>query len=230
MKRTLLVLALALVVGVGCQAVNPNCGQPCAPACGQACAPTCGQACGGPCGPACGGSCCEPCHVATMKYAPRPGGCCEGCGEPCGRSGNLEANCPGGNGCVFDRYCGQECGPQYPAGPYDCSPCGSPDWGCTGHRHPFGYKTSRECYCSNDNCGQQQECVCPHCGRHYCCLCGGPPSPGCDRCPFCGCGPSGDQHYNFNPGPPVAQTAYPYYTLRGPRDFLLNNPPSIGPY
>ena len=49
-------------------------------------------------------------------------------------------------------------------------------------------------------------------------------------CPFCGCGPSGDQNYNFNPGPPVAQTAYPYYTLRGPRDFLLNNPPSIGPY
>jgi hypothetical protein len=28
----------------------------------------------------------------------------------------------------------------------------------------------------------------------------------------------------------VAQTAYPYYTLRGPRDFLLNNPPPIGPY
>ena len=56
------------------------------------------------------------------------------------------------------------------------------------------------------------------------------PAPGCSCCPFCGCGPSGDQNYNFNPGPPVAQTAYPYYTLRGPRDFLLNNPPSIGPY
>ncbi len=31
------------------------------------------------------------------------------------------------------------------------------------------------------------------------------------------------------PGPPVGATAYPYYTLRGPRDFLLDNPPSIGP-
>jgi hypothetical protein len=30
------------------------------------------------------------------------------------------------------------------------------------------------------------------------------------------------------PGPPSAHVAYPYYTSRGPRDFLINNPPSIG--
>ncbi len=29
-------------------------------------------------------------------------------------------------------------------------------------------------------------------------------------------------------GPAAAQVAYPYYTTRGPRDFLLNNPPTIG--
>ncbi|MGE0758139.1 MAG: hypothetical protein AB7O38_14010 [Pirellulaceae bacterium] len=29
--------------------------------------------------------------------------------------------------------------------------------------------------------------------------------------------------------PPSAAFAYPYYTTRAPRDFLLNNPPSIGP-
>lgn len=29
-------------------------------------------------------------------------------------------------------------------------------------------------------------------------------------------------------GPPVATYAYPYYTTRAPRDFLLDNPPSIG--
>lgn len=29
-------------------------------------------------------------------------------------------------------------------------------------------------------------------------------------------------------GPPTAAVAYPYYTVRGPRDFLVNNPPSIG--
>ena len=33
----------------------------------------------------------------------------------------------------------------------------------------------------------------------------------------------------FTPGPPQAQVAYPYYTHRGPRDFLNPNPPSIGP-
>ena len=29
-------------------------------------------------------------------------------------------------------------------------------------------------------------------------------------------------------GPPTAGVAYPYYTIRGPRDFLQDNPPSIG--
>lgn len=30
-------------------------------------------------------------------------------------------------------------------------------------------------------------------------------------------------------GPPTGAVAYPYYANRGPRDFLLANPPSIGP-
>jgi hypothetical protein len=29
-------------------------------------------------------------------------------------------------------------------------------------------------------------------------------------------------------GPSSAAVGYPYYTVRGPRDFLVNNPPSIG--
>jgi len=29
-------------------------------------------------------------------------------------------------------------------------------------------------------------------------------------------------------GPPTAAQAYPYYTLHGPRDFLADNPPSLG--
>ena len=32
-----------------------------------------------------------------------------------------------------------------------------------------------------------------------------------------------------NAGPPTGTVTYPYYTTRGPRDFLANNPPSIGP-
>ena len=31
------------------------------------------------------------------------------------------------------------------------------------------------------------------------------------------------------PGPPTAAVTYPYYTVRGPRDFLARNPRSIGP-
>ena len=35
--------------------------------------------------------------------------------------------------------------------------------------------------------------------------------------------------YNTGPtGPPTASYAYPYYTTRAPRDFLQDNPPSIG--
>jgi len=32
-----------------------------------------------------------------------------------------------------------------------------------------------------------------------------------------------------DPGPPSAAITYPYYTTRGPRDFLARNPRSIGP-
>jgi hypothetical protein len=37
-----------------------------------------------------------------------------------------------------------------------------------------------------------------------------------------------NREYVGPPGPPTAQVAYPYYTTRGPRDFLVDNPPSIG--
>ena len=211
MKRTLLVLALALLCATGCRTMGPKWGQ------------GCGQACGGPCGVTCSDSC----HMMTQKHAPRPGGCCEGCSDSCGRGGDMEAACPGGDGCVFDRYSGSDCGPGYPNGVYDCSPCNSPNWGCTGHQHPFGSKTGHECYCQDNNACPPGCYPCPHCHRGFC---NAAPGPGCGVCSVCGCGPSGDHNYNFNPGPPVAQTAYPYYTLRGPRDFLLNNPPSIGPY
>ncbi len=30
-------------------------------------------------------------------------------------------------------------------------------------------------------------------------------------------------------GPPTGAVTYPYYTNRGPRDFLADDPPSIGP-
>jgi hypothetical protein len=50
--------------------------------------------------------------------------------------------------------------------------------------------------------------------------------PGGGICPNGGSYP---ENPNFQQGPPVGQVAYPYYTVRGPRDFLLDNPPHIGP-
>jgi hypothetical protein len=227
MKRTLLVLALAVLASAGCRAIGggsgPGCGDPCgqpcgscgqpgceSPCCESGCEPGCDPSCDPACDPSCEPYCepCEACHTTRANFAPRPIGPIGGAG----RGGNFDQDCPGGQGCCFDRYCGSQCGPGYHPGPYDCSPCGSPHWGCTGHRHPVGYVDGRGCLCQN----------CGHChppGPGYCC---GGPAPGCCN--------SGDQYYNFSPGPPVAQTAYPYYTLRGPRDFLLNNPPPIGPY
>lgn len=72
----------------------------------------------------------------------------------------------------------------------------------------------------------------------------------CDGHPTRGCGPFGSGHSagcgagDVHPrmaalhggrngsgpdfGPPSAAIAYPYYTTRGPRDFLEPNPPTIG--
>ncbi|MCC7476486.1 MAG: hypothetical protein IT425_13930 [Pirellulales bacterium] len=216
MKRALLVLALAVLTSAGCRAIGSksNCAQPCGPTCGDSCGTACGSTCGNNC---------EPCHLQVARNAPRPIGGCEGCEGACSRGGNLEADCPGGNCGVFDRNCCQASCCGYPNAEYDCSACGSPAWGCNGYRHPQGYVDNRPSLLANGQCGPNIHCA--RCGRNYL---GTGPAPSC--CPFCGCGPSGDHNYNFNPGPPVAQTAYPYYTLRGPRDFLIGNPPSIGPY
>ncbi len=116
-----------------------------------------------------------------------------------------------------------------------------------------GYGDGMGCCYNSNECGCEPGCGCHGpscCGCNSGCACGG---PGPDYCGFCnryrGCacgayqqgivngavcgaldGHHKDNRYNFTPGPPVAQTAYPYYTVHGPRDFLLNNPPSLGPY
>jgi hypothetical protein len=206
MKRTLVVLALAVLSSAGCRAVAPFE------------RPGCGDACSDPC--------CEPCHVTRAQHAPRP--MLDG-GHGVGRGGNYceQHPCHCEDCALFRRHCGHNCGPGYHPGPYDCSPCDSPHWGCSGHRHPHGYVTGQGCICQAHGVEQCPQCP-PHGVGGYCLNCGGPPSPGGECCPCCG--PSGDHVYTFNPGPPTGQTAYPYYTLRGPRDFLLGNPPSIGPY
>jgi hypothetical protein len=197
MKRTLVVLALAVAATAGCRAVGPYGGS------------GCGDYCAEPC---------EPCHVTRHHYAPRPDGAYVGYG----RGGTIEDACPPGGECLFARYRGHDCGPGYHPGPYDCSPCHSPHWGLTGYRHPHGYRDGRGCFCDAHGRPLPHHAYAHH---HQ------PPGAGYMGAPI---GPghpnSGDHIYNFHPGPPVAQTAYPYYTLRGPRDFLLANPPPLGPF
>ena len=45
----------------------------------------------------------------------------------------------------------------------------------------------------------------------------------------CGCGARAADEGAYAGGPPTGQVTYPYYTNRGPRDFLAENPRGIGP-
>jgi len=76
--------------------------------------------------------------------------------------------------------------------------------------------------CDSGKCGRGGRCkrACSACAGRGCAI-----GSGCN--PHAGGYP---EPRNFNPSPPTGQVAYPYYTVRGPRDFLSNNPPSIGPY
>lgn len=220
MYRMLALLALA-VSSVGCSACGgrPGCcslwgGGGCG--CADSCDDECGCGCEGPC--ACGGGCGDTgcCDTGCCDA----GGGCEpgcGCGSECGGgccSGGCCAHatqdCPICEDCrkccLFRRgrdACGYGCETGGPCGPYDYSACNNCNRGC----------------CPSGLCPVGSCCGC--CETYSGCCCQ-PQGPGCCA--------SGDHHYNFNPGPPVGQTAYPYYTTRGPRDFLLSNPPSIGPY
>lgn len=63
------------------------------------------------------------------------------------------------------------------------------------------------------------------CGNAFCDRCGGAGLAG-SQVPRI---PKGAEMQMGPAGPGSAQVAYPYYTTRGPRDFLMPNPPSIGP-
>lgn len=52
---------------------------------------------------------------------------------------------------------------------------------------------------------------------------------GCRNCRVRDPGRSLHHSQAFTPGPPVGTVVYPYYTVRGPRDFLVDDPRPIGP-
>jgi hypothetical protein len=81
------------------------------------------------------------------------------------------------------------------------------------------------CGCAVDGCCQDGSGG--PCQRLINGIAGGGCGPGCGLCPN---GQTYPEYPTFNQGPPVGQTAYPYYTVHGPRDFLAARPPTIGPY
>ncbi len=78
-----------------------------------------------------------------------------------------------------------------------------------------GSLASGPCDCSSCQAGAQARD-----GRPRCRLCGAIAQHGRERCSCVGGG--------LPAGPTYGAVTYPYYTVRGPRDFLLDNPPSIG--
>lgn len=163
----------------------------------------------------------EPVHVARSRMAPRPdqlrSGALPGADAAAAPAGArlAEFRARANVGCEF----GDEC--------YQCScdvqcgdGCGDGQCGLNGGQCGVGGG------CGPNGCG-------PDCGGRCRLLAqriaGGFCGDGCLRGfnPHAGGYP---EMTNFNAGPPVGQVAYPYYTVRGPRDFLRNNPPTIGPY
>jgi hypothetical protein len=89
--------------------------------------------------------------------------------------------------------------------------------GCEG-----GNCTQAEGYADGEACPTEGAC---------------PGEDGCRRCGLfgglCGLhrhrGDGNGENANAGGGPQGGAVAYPYYNLRGPRDFLVRNPQSIGP-
>jgi hypothetical protein len=100
---------------------------------------------------------------------------------------------------------------------------GCPDGACADGACPDG--TCSDGACADGACQACEGGVCktPHAGR-YGGLAKHHLSPA-ERAALEG----SDYGATTPAGPPTGAVAYPYYTTRGPRDFLAKRPPSIGP-
>jgi len=92
---------------------------------------------------------------------------------------------------------------------------GSRPWKCMGG----------SCAQASENC-QSCDQACENC--QSCEDCGNGRDPGRLRCRDCG-GRGCGRCRATESGPPTGTVTYPYYTTRGPRDFLAKSPRSIGP-
>ncbi|MBX7165323.1 MAG: hypothetical protein K1X74_03150 [Pirellulales bacterium] len=114
--------------------------------------------------------------------------------------------------CLLDAiFCGGGC--------WGCGGCGGCGGGCGGC-YDEGYSCDDGCGCDG-GCGGG--------GGYYG---GGGGGGGCATCGYAQHGPrmmANGPEYGYAQGPPSAGVTYPYYTNRGPRDFLAQRPRSIGP-
>ncbi len=144
-----------------------------------------------------------PSHVTQSQRAPRPTIFRSANVQTAGLAGQMQ-NMPETG--MFQR-CGYECGCGQACGGGGCSQGGG---GCMN-----GACGNGGCYGGGGGCG-----------NGGCCNGNGLINHAVGAALDCA---QTDASYNFNQGPAVAQTAYPYYTVKGPRDFLMKNPQSIGP-
>lgn len=96
--------------------------------------------------------------------------------------------------------------------------------GCAHTRCGSGAAIPGSCCNAPENCSS---CGCNACdagvlAKLRCKLAG---CHGCNKC----CGDQCEDYYPQAGAAPTGAVAYPYYSLRGPRDFLASNPRSLGP-
>jgi hypothetical protein len=143
--------------------------------------------------------------------------------------------CLSATGCVSSGLFAPKCGDACQAGPSmrgsrqtligDGRRHGGPVFGKDGCYEGNGCAVAGcfgACNCNGCASGGPCQCMAEKVANGFCGAC--PVAHG--MCPHAGGYP---EQPMFQPGPPTGQVAYPYYTTRGPRDFLLSNPPSIGP-
>lgn len=123
--------------------------------------------------------------------------------------------------CIIDRIFHCPCGRWRGGGCYDgcntCAPCG----GCVDNDCHYGDgMLCKQPYWHDGPIYEDGPAYATHM-----------PRGGCVHCAHgkAGTMPGGYAEVQGPPGPPVGQVAYPYYTTRGPRDFLARNPGDIGP-
>lgn len=91
--------------------------------------------------------------------------------------------------------------------------------GCSSERGHLLGTHQGTCRSAPETCAACGTCGCQHCGDPKC-GCDGPLARHCAE---------RDAYRGAVAGPPTGAVAYPYYTIRGPRDFLAKDPGSIGP-